>query len=180
VVLANLVSLLRVWLGIEAARSGLQGRWKRGAWCIVAGIVTDMLDGFIARTWNGITKFGAEWMDMIGDVVLAILPQVVLWRRGKTPGWLFWTTMAGNVVLLAGLENAKEGSLEFRRLDTTIGLGYVGSVIYCLVQYARAGEAKLLLRLLVLSPLLLIWRRPHTLRRWIAQLDAGYQPELAR
>lgn len=55
----------------------------------IAGGLSDMMDGFLARRWGAVSRAGAV-LDSVGDVVLVLVLLVVLLPILHVPGWVWW------------------------------------------------------------------------------------------
>ncbi len=68
----------------------------------VAAGVTDAVDGFIARTFNRRTEFGAN-LDPFADKLLLVSAYVALGAKGMVPLWLCAPVILRDAVLLSGV-----------------------------------------------------------------------------
>lgn len=67
----------------------------------VAGALTDLLDGYLARRWNVSTRTG-QWLDPLADKAFVAAPVVTLAALGDFPLWAAVVLIAREVVI-AGL-----------------------------------------------------------------------------
>lgn len=65
-------------------------------------IVTDILDGLIARTFNTRTQLGAS-LDPLADKFLVLSSYFVLTWLNKLPVWLFIITLGRDIILIFGI-----------------------------------------------------------------------------
>lgn len=63
----NIVSAIRVVLAYPIAQEELACHWQVAFWLIVFGVVTDLLDGWLAIRLKATTKFGKDWWDPLCD-----------------------------------------------------------------------------------------------------------------
>jgi cardiolipin synthase len=66
--------------------------------CAAAGL-TDALDGFLARRWRSVSRFGA-YVDPIADKALLVTAYVCLWWVGAAPAWLLWLVLGRDALIL--------------------------------------------------------------------------------
>ncbi len=128
----NLLTMLRlvlavafflvVGLGIPSAAPALRGAWGNvGMGLFIAGALTDVLDGWLARRWNAVTPFGRV-MDPFVDkvlvlgafVYLAALPSLATGPLGgpMATGVTAWmaVTMLARELLVTSLRGWLEGN----------------------------------------------------------------------
>src|SRR6201992_970240 len=76
----------------------------------VAASLTDMLDGYLARSRNAITTFG-KLMDPIADKLLIIAALVALVSRGRLEAWVAMVIIAREfaVTVLRAAVGAQQG-----------------------------------------------------------------------
>jgi cardiolipin synthase len=82
----------------------LAGDKSRALALCVAGGLTDLLDGYLARRFGWSSRVGA-WLDAIADKVLLSAVYVALFLVGAVPGW-FMVLVFGRdlfILLLAGI-----------------------------------------------------------------------------
>ncbi len=68
-------------------------------WVFLGAIVTDLLDGWVARRLNAFHPAGL-WLDPLSDKVLTDVTWIALWWVGFAPGWLCWIIVARDVAVL--------------------------------------------------------------------------------
>ena len=74
---------------------------------VLVGIgVTDWADGYLARKWNQITRFG-QLMDPIADRLATFATLLVFLVRGVVPWWLVAILIARDVVLALEMSRLK-------------------------------------------------------------------------
>lgn len=66
----NAVSLTRILFAIFLVLFAINDEWKLAFWFLIAGILTDVLDGFLARKLDAKSEIGEKWIDPICDMVL--------------------------------------------------------------------------------------------------------------
>lgn len=82
-----MVSGLRFPLAAITAWSMWAGRWEIAAAACVSGLVTDWIDGPIARALKAETTFGREWMEPAADLALLAGGIIGLVLIGIVPWW---------------------------------------------------------------------------------------------
>jgi CDP-diacylglycerol--glycerol-3-phosphate 3-phosphatidyltransferase len=73
------------------------------AWCFIAGALTDLLDGWLARRGKQVTSIG-KLLDPLADKLLVSTALIVLLAMGRVPIWATWM-----VVVIVGRELAVTG-----------------------------------------------------------------------
>jgi CDP-diacylglycerol--glycerol-3-phosphate 3-phosphatidyltransferase len=63
-------------------------------------VVTDMLDGYYARRYNAVTKWGA-FLDPVADKFLVLSAFVAFWVKGLVPLWMVVLIVIRDVVVTA-------------------------------------------------------------------------------
>jgi phosphatidylglycerophosphate synthase len=63
------------------------GRWINALAALLLGLVTDQLDGLLARKWRVTTELG-RWADTVCDRLLLISPVIGMASFGDIPWWL--------------------------------------------------------------------------------------------
>ncbi len=73
------------------------------AWFFVVAVLTDLLDGWIARSWKMVTRFG-KLIDPLADKLMVTTALIMLLAVGRLDVW-----GAGMVVVIVGRELAVTG-----------------------------------------------------------------------
>jgi len=89
--------LLFMPLMLDKAASQVMG------WVFVVAVLTDLLDGWIARSWKMVTRFG-KLIDPLADKLLVTTALIMLLAVGRLDQW-----GAGMVVIIVGRELAVTG-----------------------------------------------------------------------
>ncbi|MBI4844304.1 MAG: CDP-diacylglycerol--serine O-phosphatidyltransferase [Nitrospirae bacterium] len=80
--LPNTVTLFGMFFGFYAIMSSFKGQYVHGAWAILAAVIFDGLDGWVARMTNTATKFGIQ-LDSLSDLVaFGVAPAVLVYGWG--------------------------------------------------------------------------------------------------
>lgn len=99
--LPNLLSALRLAAAPLAAWLILAGH-DTAAFCVFAAAGTsDALDGYAARRWGAVSRFGA-WLDPAADKLLMLLCFTALYNVHVTPAWLLAVVVARDGAIAAG------------------------------------------------------------------------------
>ena len=140
----------------DILQGGLWLRWVALAIFIAAGI-TDILDGYVARSWGQQTSFG-RMLDPIADKLLVASCLLMLAADGTIRGWSLWAAIVilCREILVSGLREYLAGlrvSVPVTRLakwKTTAQLVAIGFLL--------AGEAgDEILPITSLTGLTLLW-----------------------
>lgn len=99
----NSFSFLRILLAPILFTAGLMGNEPLFLGCFAGALLSDFLDGFLARLLDQQTKFGSQ-LDTIGDVltaVIVLLSGILLWPD-KIQDQSVWILAAVVVLCLSG------------------------------------------------------------------------------
>lgn len=143
--LPNLLSLLRLVAAPFVAWAILAGHDTLALIAFVAAGLSDGLDGFIARHWQAMSRFGA-WLDPAADKLLMLATYVAMLGVGAAPWWL--------VALVIGRDLA---IASFWLLARVLGLPLTGQPLAIgklstLLQIAYAGLMLLFLAFDIAAP----------------------------
>jgi len=94
-------TLLRVSLLPGIVLMLLERRFDLALWLYLTAALTDVLDGWIARRWNQITRLGTI-LDPIVDIVFNLTLAGGLMAAGLLPAWVFVLAALRYAVLLVG------------------------------------------------------------------------------
>jgi CDP-diacylglycerol--serine O-phosphatidyltransferase len=83
----NLVTLASLTFGMLSLASSIDGQFADAAWFIIFSVLTDKLDGFIARLVKGTSEFGVQ-LDSFADFLNFGIAPAVLWYTffSRAPG----------------------------------------------------------------------------------------------
>jgi CDP-diacylglycerol---serine O-phosphatidyltransferase len=133
----SFLTLANLAAGIMSILYASQDHLSMAAWCIIAGIILDMLDGRLAR-WAGVTsRFGLE-LDSLCDLVTfgvapAILMYLVALEPLGRPGYMItvFFVMAGAIRLARFNLKAQQGevSTHFSGLPVPAAAGILASFV---------------------------------------------------
>ena len=101
-----LLLLLPLWPG----KAGSQ----MAAWLFIAAALSDLLDGWLARRGEQVTRIG-KLLDPLADKLLVSTALIVLLSMGRVPPWASWM-----VVVIIGRELAVTGLRGFASADGRI------------------------------------------------------------
>lgn len=102
--IANMLSIVRALLAIPFALVMLSGRPDATMWGIgilVLAVLTDKLDGVLARKYNDITEWG-KILDPLADKIGISVVAIVLLILGKIPLWFLAVMILRDVLILLG------------------------------------------------------------------------------
>ena len=87
--LANFISLLRALLAIPIIYTLRDEQYLNYTfWLIVIAILSDALDGWVARKSHNVTHFG-QWLDPISDFIVILAITAFMVYEGRFPTWFF-------------------------------------------------------------------------------------------
>ncbi len=105
----NFVSLIRIFLAPVLLMAGMTGREDLFLWGFAGSLLTDFLDGFLARLLDQQSKLGSQ-LDTIGDVLtgavvilggLLLWPDLIRYEAGWFAALVVMLASSGLVTLLA-------------------------------------------------------------------------------
>ena len=109
----NTLSLLRLLLipvFVVVLFSGVPGAYYYAAGIFLLASLTDILDGYIARKYNQITKLG-RFLDPAADKLMKVTAMICLTVLGIVPVWVIIALFAKELLMLCG------GMLFYRRVS---------------------------------------------------------------
>ena len=101
--ISNLLSLLRLFLAVPLwllLGNFYENRLIVFALCILA-LVTDLMDGYLARKLNQITEMG-KIIDPLADKIGIASVVIKLFMIGQIPGYYFWMIIIRDVLIFTG------------------------------------------------------------------------------
>jgi len=133
----SILTLSNLAAGVMSVLFALQDHLSSAAWCIIAGILMDMLDGRVAR-WAGATsQFGVELDSLCDLVTFGVAPailmfQVALYPLGR-PGYMIVVFFAMTAALRLARFNLRaqtgEPSTHFVGLPVPAAAGILASFV---------------------------------------------------
>lgn len=99
--LPNLLSIIRLFLSIPAFYYTYRGHGELAILIICFGLLTDFLDGYLARKYDLQTKFGLI-IDPLSDKIFFLSVAVAMLLAGTMPLWFFIIAAARDVAILLG------------------------------------------------------------------------------
>jgi len=101
---SNLISFTRVLITIPIVYLHIQNNYQVDVWIVLLtlyGILSDYLDGLIARLRDEISELG-KLLDPVGDKMMAfVLFAYTVWL-GRVPLWFFMTAVVRDLLIVAG------------------------------------------------------------------------------
>jgi len=153
----NLLTLLRIALLPAVVWRFLQGDSRGALFYYIVAMLTDAVDGFVARTFNQITSLG-KLLDPIADKLSLLTLLTLFVMDGQIPVWVLGIILAKEAALVAG------SAVAFRRglIVHALPIGKVTTVAFILSMVARflslRETADVLLGVsVVLSIVALVW-----------------------
>ena len=74
----NLVTFASLTFGMASIVSSFEGRYADAAWFVIFSVLTDKLDGFVARLVKGTSEFGVQ-LDSFADFLNFGIAPAVCW-----------------------------------------------------------------------------------------------------
>jgi len=91
----NLVTFASLTFGMSSIVSSFEGRYVDAAWFVIFSVLTDKLDGFVARLVKGTSEFGVQ-LDSFADFL----------NFGIAPATLWYTYLSRPELMATGMERA--------------------------------------------------------------------------
>jgi cardiolipin synthase len=134
--LPNLICLLRIALTVPIVILLAEGRYGETLVLFAVAAVSDMLDGYLAKTFGWTSEVG-KWLDPLADKILLVSVFITLAAIGLVPVWLAAVAVARDVVIGAGAGVYRWlfGPVEGRptvpsKINTLVQLLYVIAVVW--------------------------------------------------
>jgi cardiolipin synthase (CMP-forming) len=97
----NLVSIFRLFLTLFFILAVNDGKLRLALYLFVLQGLSDLLDGFLARTMGKKTNLGA-FLDPVADKTMLVSAYVVLYVQNAIPLWMTSIVLARDVILCCG------------------------------------------------------------------------------
>lgn len=97
----NIITVLRLVLIGPIVASLLLGKYQAACWLFIIAGVTDAVDGYLARRFQWISRFGAM-VDPVADKLLMISTFLTLGFIQIIPWWLIVMVVARDILIVAG------------------------------------------------------------------------------
>jgi len=131
----NAITLARLFAVPIAVWLILDGRYALAFWVFIAAGVSDALDGYIAKRFDGRSRLGAL-LDPLADKALLTSVYVALALSNQLPGWLVVLVVLRDALIVAGflLIQATAAPRRFEplyisKVNTLLQIALVGFVL---------------------------------------------------
>jgi len=132
----NFITAIRLILVIPIITSLLTGHYVWAFYLFVLAGVSDGLDGFLARRYQWMSKFGAM-IDPLADKLLMVLTYLALGYIGSLPLWLVAIVIGRDLIIITGaiiyrylIEEPEYSATFISKLNTLLQLALVTFVIF--------------------------------------------------
>lgn len=140
--LPNLLTTASLFMAFYSIVSSLQGQYDSAAIAIFIGMITDGLDGRLARMTNTQTAFGAEYDSLSDMVTFGVAPALLLFSwdlhlLGKL-GWLVSFMYTAAVALRLARFNTQLETADkryFQGLSCTAAAGMISAYVWLCYQH---------------------------------------------
>jgi cardiolipin synthase len=99
--LPNIISILRILLVIPTVNYLWHNEYGKALTVFFIAGVSDVLDGFLARRFGWVTRFGSL-LDPLGDKLLMTAIYFTLGLMGQLPVWLVALVIGRDLVIISG------------------------------------------------------------------------------
>jgi CDP-diacylglycerol---serine O-phosphatidyltransferase len=144
--LPNLFTTAGIFLGYLAIVTAMKGHFSSAAIAIIVAMLTDALDGRIARLTDTQTAFGAEYDSLSDMVAFGIAPSLVVYTWALchlgTLGWLISFLYTASTALRLARFNTQitvQDKRYFQGLACTAGAGIIASMVWVGHHYQLEG-----------------------------------------
>lgn len=126
---SNILSLARIFIAPSIGYTLYMEKLTGEQWyiycslficCIV--ILTDYLDGFIARLLNQVSRLG-QFLDPVADKIAFFIISILLWYYKDFPSWIILSVLVRDVIAVIG------GSLLFSKKDIQVRPNFFGKMM---------------------------------------------------
>lgn len=124
--LSNLLSFIRLLLAIPMAGLILGEQYAAAVILGIIAIITDLMDGYLARKLNQVSEFG-KIIDPVADKVLVGTIAVCLILIGRLPMWFVIAVLVRDVLILLG------GIYASSKIKFVIPSNYAGKITVLLI-----------------------------------------------
>ena len=97
----NILTLMRILLLPCFAAALIYGSYRLSLLIFIISALTDLFDGFLARTRNETTKIGGI-LDPLADKFLLVTSFIIMSIKGWIPVWLTITVLSRDIIIVAG------------------------------------------------------------------------------
>jgi cardiolipin synthase len=113
-VIPNIITVVRILLVLPTAWYLWQARYVDALVLMAIAGASDAVDGWLARRWNAVSRFGAA-VDPIADKLLVAAMVVVFTIQGHLPLWLVFIVIGRDVCIVGGAATYRLlfGAIEF-------------------------------------------------------------------
>lgn len=97
----TIIRLLLVPIFVVVFYSGIKNATAIAMLIFVAAGITDVLDGYLARKYDMVTKWGSI-LDPLADKLMSITVLISLTAKGILPMWVFFVMSTKEVLMIVG------------------------------------------------------------------------------
>ena len=100
-VLPNIITVIRLLLVIPVALAISESYYGTALLLFAVASISDGIDGFLARQFNWMSRFGAM-MDPLADKLLLVVTFITLTYMGFIPMWLAIVVIGRDLIIVSG------------------------------------------------------------------------------
>jgi len=158
--MAKRLTISRAFLGLAAGTAFAFGWFMGGLGLYVIGLLTDVLDGLVARQWNGVTAWGKSWdgiVDMLFNALSTIgfvFGAIFVWAD---PWAAMWLALGTAVPVAASRPWIPPGSRAAKCRSGLIRCAIIGCALPQLPPGSQVAAAIGLLPFLVVAAVYEVW-----------------------
>lgn len=165
----NLITVMRLLLVAPILWLLLQNNYIGALSLFVFAGVSDLVDGFLAKTYSWTSELGGI-LDPLADKLLLVGTLLVLGWQGELPAWLVGLAIGRDVIIVSMavfynylIEPFKAEPLLISKLNTLLQLALVAAVIFSKLMFLPEA---LVLMLIYATALTTLWSGSAYIWEW--------------
>jgi phosphatidylglycerophosphate synthase len=133
----NAVSLMRIPLTILTVTAALDQRWYDAFVWLCSAVVTDMIDGTLARALNARSERGSKYIDPFSDGFMGFTSMLGLALQPGGYAWALYLPASLIIAIVLKLSKHSDSKLWHQRVsNAALPLCYASTMIAVLMAYA--------------------------------------------
>jgi CDP-diacylglycerol--serine O-phosphatidyltransferase len=153
----NLITVGSMLFGLGSIFQSMEGNFVLAGWLIVFAVLTDKIDGVVARFLRGTSELGVQLDSMADFINFGLAPPILIFAALSSESSLFFSAGAGRFVLMAACAtwvlgagfrlarfNVSTANVPKRLcfgVPTTLAAGILATWFLALLKYTPEGHA---------------------------------------
>ncbi|NIP15201.1 MAG: hypothetical protein GWM88_10970 [Pseudomonadales bacterium] len=181
--LPNLISILRLLCAPALLWLTMQGLASVFAWVLIGAWLSDLADGWLARSFGWVSRLGAM-LDSVADIAMTLATLYGIWifhhEVFTSHGWLIWLVLA-LWIAVNGIALARYGRpASFHSRLAQVGMALFGAFVLTLFFYGFVGWVYYLCGAVCLAAALETLAMIYLLDDWTPNVRGGLMAALRR